>query len=854
MPTLAQLAAQKRLASPGQPVTPSSAPLVRGPEVPEAESTLRWTLRQVAKPGAATAGLVGGFLEKDLDEGLSRAAANLTGDRQDQFADVLEQQGMAPGLGRSALGFGLDVVADPLNLVPVGGIVKGAKVVGRGIGAAADVAKAVPILGRGVRLAEDAGRYVVEGTGEIFDRFHSLRDNPAYQQKRRLLDSERHAVADNEWHRLFERYKGTTQDERRAILQAIDKGEIPADSRLAKMVREQQADNAALFEEEVAAKVLRPEQKIENYAPYARDGKVVEPGTEFKDVSASDRFARRRESANLAQAIGGGAEPDAALAHLMRFTSGKRAALNGRFMLSAAEEFGDSIPRELFEAASKGDKSADAAIRQMEKSFRDDGLIPLKDIAGEPALKEALAGAWVPKNIADDLAKVHEAPVEPGKFGQLADAVTQKWRTWATVVRPGFHFTNFAGNVYNAALGGQRLAHMPKNLWAGLPGNTIPDVGGISGSVIEEYMGRHGMSHVGSAFGDELGKEGLGKALDRALDSTAAHLPSAYTRGMSKVGSVVENTSKRAFFLDQLQQKAAQAGGLTAKDLDAAMLATKDALFDYRELSDADRKIRRVIPFWTWTRKNVPLQIKGSLTRPQVPATLAKAQNAIEDATEAEGIQTPQSLRPDYYQKDAQVQLPFTLKDGSRIFLNPYLPVSDFNKLPLPGGTSPGEALAELGASLTPALKVPLEIAANRSFFTGRPLYNEQLGLTGDYQPAPAFQQLIPAQVGEALGLPVDPRTGRYMQSALANILTEGFLPLHMSGGKAAQAILDPGAASNPLAWTGFATPAKLTARSPEQTVRDAKSARTSAKRKAAAERKQEKFNPLAAALLKEKP
>ena len=31
-------------------------------------------------------------------------------------------------------------------------------------------------------------------------------------------------------------------------------------------------------------------------------------------------------------------------------------------------------------------------------------------------------------------------------------------------------------------------------------------------------------------------------------------------------------------------------------------------LFDYGDQSSLDTSIRKVIPFWTWTRKNVPLQ------------------------------------------------------------------------------------------------------------------------------------------------------------------------------------------------------------------------------------------------------
>lgn len=57
----------------------------------------------------------------------------LTLNEKNTFGDALREAGMGKGFGRAATGFGLDVVADPINLIPAAWIAKGAKETGKAL-------------------------------------------------------------------------------------------------------------------------------------------------------------------------------------------------------------------------------------------------------------------------------------------------------------------------------------------------------------------------------------------------------------------------------------------------------------------------------------------------------------------------------------------------------------------------------------------------------------------------------------------------------------------------------------------------------------------------------------------------
>ena len=84
--------------------------------------------------------------------------------------------------------------------------------------------------------------------------------------------------------------------------------------------------------------------------------------------------------------------------------------------------------------------------------------------------------------------------------------------------------------------------------------------------------------------------------------------------------------------------------------------------FDYGDLSPFESDVaRRVLPFYTFTARNIPLQAKSILTNPGKYATLAKAR---EEVARAQGINL-QEWERENLQEHQRRALPFPLKVGT---------------------------------------------------------------------------------------------------------------------------------------------------------------------------------------------
>jgi len=68
--------------------------------------------------------------------------------------------------------------------------------------------------------------------------------------------------------------------------------------------------------------------------------------------------------------------------------------------------------------------------------------------------------------------------------------------------------------------------------------------------------------------------------------------------------------------------------------IEEAIMSAKAYLFDYGDLTPIERVyLKRMVPFYTWTRKNIPLQIKSLIQKPSKVATLEHVRHAISNSS-----------------------------------------------------------------------------------------------------------------------------------------------------------------------------------------------------------------------------
>ena len=140
-----------------------------------------------------------------------------------------------------------------------------------------------------------------------------------------------------------------------------------------------------------------------------------------------------------------------------------------------------------------------------------------------------------------------------------------------------------------------------------------------------------------------------------------------------------ENLRRMTLFVDRL--KAGEA-------VDDAARSVKLWLFDYKDLTRFEREAaRRIMPFYTFSRKNLPAQIRSMLDQPGKYLALGKAKRAVEARADHEF--GPIGAVRDYMDDLWAWRLPTQTEQGSPVFWNLGLSMTDVNLFGVPG--RPGE-------------------------------------------------------------------------------------------------------------------------------------------------------------------
>jgi hypothetical protein len=189
-----------------------------------------------------------------------------------------------------------------------------------------------------------------------------------------------------------------------------------------------------------------------------------------------------------------------------------------------------------------------------------------------------------------------------------------------------------------------------------------------------------------------------------------------------KFGQTMEDNARIALFIDRVKK---------GQSYDAAGKAVKKYLFDYGDLSPVEQSVfKRVMPFYTWSRNNIPLQFEALALHPD---KMNKINLAKENIQSAYGVDVPDPS-----------EVPSYVVDGMPIYLGSNTDpatVSVFqlqNTLPLADlapffrflntTTEPSTiernrldpAISNVLSGVSPLIKAPIEFLANYDFFRRR--------------------------------------------------------------------------------------------------------------------------------------
>ena len=366
-----------------------------------------------------------------------------------------------------------------------------------------------------------------------------------------------------------------------------------------------------------------------------------------------------------------------------------------------------------------------------------------------------------------------ELSKEPGLFGRTFNALTNLFKTYATL-SPGFHVRNALSAIFmntsdgvplrtqlEAASLWQKFTRGGKE-WLFAQPQEVQDAFRVAAAT------GAGGRFTEAGVAQELANEGnlAGRFYNRAASNRV-------TRASQRAGERVEGSVRLAPALDSLRQ---------GDSVQAAIQRVKRLHFDYADVSKMDESMKRLIPFWTFMSRNLPLQISQMWTKPRL---YQQYQNLIRNfsADDAE-------FTPDYWSDAGAFNTGLTVPKIPKNALLEANPVSKtlidtWNRaegLPVYGSPDLGftrvkSDVADLEAavsgenplgifsSFNPLLTAPAEYMTRQDFYTGQQFPEDE----GFEEPkgwwAPAIEMLARA-TGNWKNGKVDPR----MMNALSSV------------------------------------------------------------------------------------
>ena len=369
------------------------------------------------------------------------------------------------------------------------------------------------------------------------------------------------------------------------------------------------------------------------------------------------------------------------------------------FLTDVGKQFGKQA--EMVTKEYKHPISGQMVKKETAKPIFDNGMRYIESTV--PQLKGVLLPEQIVKHV-EETYKVLTSDEATKGFLKIYDKALGFWKGSVTGWFPAFHVRNSIGGVFNNFIAGV------KNPARYLQGDQIAR--GAKGSItttlgtkytyqqIKEtaeklgVVGQPGYLDVMREVEKDIGKGAVGKLMDLPKNAM----------------EITENRLRLPLFVDRLIKG------------DAPEQAAKEVFkfhFDYAPegLAPFEQNImKRLLPFYRWTRGNIPLQLEQMVKQPGKYAALGKFVDNLQ--VDKEKAKEEFQYLPPYMREGLPVRL--GEKNGfSQYLYGLGLPVEDINRL---YKGSPRRTLASMVGELSPILKYPIEAATGQNLFTGEPI------------------------------------------------------------------------------------------------------------------------------------
>ncbi len=338
---------------------------------------------------------------------------------------------------------------------------------------------------------------------------------------------------------------------------------------------------------------------------------------------------------------------------------------------------------------------------------------------------------------------------------ELLDKFNRMFKLGKTL-SPGFNGKNLFGNAFNMWASGMELQDIAKywnravvqhktmkNIYAKLASTAPEEIIGADGTktfkrvldilspeerklydVYQEFLDA-GFLEKASVYklqdiplkveGDEVIWEKSFSETTSATDKAKTIFDNPLSQANMAGNLFVDNHSRLALYLYAKEHPEYLSRlGFDPNDAKSAMNAVRFALFDPNDLTFfEDDVMKRLVPFYTFTRQNLLYQMKNLAKNSDRYYKLYKAYNAWNQEF---ADLSPEEMTD--YQRN-QFYLPvFGKKDGEFFTIKTSIPASALTEFSF----DPQEVFQNYGSMLSPAFKAPFEWATGTSVFSGEPI------------------------------------------------------------------------------------------------------------------------------------
>jgi len=396
-----------------------------------------------------------------------------------------------------------------------------------------------------------------------------------------------------------------------------------------------------------------------------------------------------------------------------------------------------NLIRDPFEAFSRGqidvvtsrikDRGFRSAINAVGSKVEKEGWkkISRKDIAG------GKIDGWFPDEVADEINKFLEPKLK--SIDELARVTGFDWATgifkgYVTSLFPGFHFRNMTSNQFQNML---KIGLDVGNVKIQKAAIDVVRSKNLNKVIVAKNGKRFTIKEIRKLVekeSDILDASGPFGKIEQFLDESQQRIQRkggltklnplsrnniALEMGR-KVGTATEAQAKMTSVIQALME---------GKSVKQGIKQAEDALFNYGKLTDVEKSImRRLIPFYTFGRKNLELQAKALATTPGKIASQLKffrgASNAIGEPVTDEDLENLPSWVLEGLGIKAGVD-----DHGRNLFISGFgLPIEEFLSRFSGENGIVWNTVQNLMTQSNPIIKFPAERATGVDFFRDKPI------------------------------------------------------------------------------------------------------------------------------------